>query len=121
MNREQQDLNWKSLPRETREEIRAEYQNAIEGSDLESFLQDFFGHHNLTSDTEPEEIEYNQERISLQMYQHLAGYWIASYVKYSGNELIHQKPLCAEKELIDALNSLLIWCIDNGHIKLKEK
>lgn len=56
MNREQQDLNWKSLPRETREEIRAVYQNALDGSDLESFLIDFFGHHNLTSDTEPEEM-----------------------------------------------------------------
>ena len=62
----------------------------------------------------PKEIEYNNARISLQMYQHLAGYWIASYVKYSGNELIHQKPLCAEKELIDALNSLLIWVLENN-------
>ena len=26
-----------------------------------------------------------------------------------------------DPELIDALYKLLIWCIDNGHIKLKEK
>ncbi|MDE6649778.1 MAG: hypothetical protein K2K45_07595 [Muribaculaceae bacterium] len=56
MEKEMQNLNWKCLPKEVRKEIRAEYQNAIEGSDLESFLQDFFGDHNLTSDTEPEEM-----------------------------------------------------------------
>ena len=56
MNKEQKDLAWACLPKEVRKEIRAEYLNAIEGSDLESFLQDFFGHHNLTSDTEPEEM-----------------------------------------------------------------
>ena len=56
MNKETQDIAWASLQKEVRKEIRAEYQNAIEGSDLESFLQDFFGLHNLTSDTEPEEM-----------------------------------------------------------------
>ena len=56
MTKEIQDRTWASLPKEVRSEIKAEYQNAIEGSDLESFLQDFFGHHNLTSDTEPEEM-----------------------------------------------------------------
>lgn len=56
MEKKTQDLAWACLPKEVRKEIRAEYQNAIEGSELESFLQDFFGHHNLTSDTEPEEL-----------------------------------------------------------------
>ena len=61
----------------------------------------------------PKEMNFNGVRVSLQMYQHLAGYWITSYVAYNGNELIHQNPLCTEKELIDALNQLAIYVLEN--------
>ena len=74
MNKEQQDLAWACLPKEVRKEIRAEYLNAIEGSDLESFLQDFFGHHNLTSDTEPEDKE--------PVIRQVRKYWTNSEVKF---------------------------------------
>lgn len=68
MTKDQQDLAWACLPKEVRKEIRAEYLNAIEGSDLESFLQDFFGHHNLTSDTEPDEMLFQKRKAIMAHY-----------------------------------------------------
>ncbi|MDE6084126.1 MAG: hypothetical protein K2G11_06530 [Muribaculaceae bacterium] len=56
MTTEQQNKSWACLSKDVREAIRTEYENALECSDLESFLQDFFGLHNLTSDTEPDEV-----------------------------------------------------------------
>lgn len=68
----------------------------------------------------PKEIVIDGVRASLQMYQHLAGYWIASYVRYDGNKITHQRPLSADKELIIALNQLLIWCLDQGFVNTKD-
>lgn len=53
----------------------------------------------------------------LQMYNHPAEYWIASYVTYDGGTLTYQNPCSAEKELIDALYSLLVWRLEKGYIK----
>lgn len=85
MEKNLQDRAWGCLPKEAREELRAEYQNAIEGSDLEDFLIDFFGHHNLASDTEPEEM-LMVERKKVQEYKAdieytLAGSFSSEYSK----------------------------------------
>ena len=64
----------------------------------------------------PKEICLNNMRASLQMYQHLAKYWIVSYVTYDGNELVYQHPISADKELINALYDLLIWCINKKYL-----
>lgn len=68
----------------------------------------------------PKEINLKGVRASLQMYQHLAKYWIVSYVTYNGNELIYQHPISADKELINALYDILIWCIKNEYITLNK-
>ena len=59
MNKEQQDRSWQCLTKEAREEIKRKYK--IAENDIDLFIQtlvldDIFGHHNLTSDTEPEEM-----------------------------------------------------------------
>ncbi|MDE7180072.1 MAG: hypothetical protein K2N88_02605 [Muribaculaceae bacterium] len=56
MTKEQQDLAWACLPKETRDEIKFYYQHCSCGSEMESMLEDLFGSHNLTSNTEPEEM-----------------------------------------------------------------
>ena len=56
MNKEQQDLAWASLPKEARENISYSYQNSPCGSWVESLFEEIYGEHNLTSDTEPEEL-----------------------------------------------------------------
>lgn len=65
MTKEQQDLAYGCLPKEVREEIKKEYQRCNCGSYIEDLLEDLFGHHNLTSDTEPSELVFT-ERVKLQ-------------------------------------------------------
>ena len=65
----------------------------------------------------PKEIDVNGTSARLQMYNHPAEYWIASYVTYNGGTLTYQNPCSAEKELIDALCSLLVWCLEKGYVK----
>ena len=65
----------------------------------------------------PKEIKAFGIRARLQMYNHPAEYWIASYVTYDGGTLTYQNPCSAEKELIDALYSLLVWCLEKGYVK----
>ena len=55
MNKEQQDLAWKCLPRELRDEIKGEFKKNTCNHVLK-ILTYFFGSHNLTSNTEPEEM-----------------------------------------------------------------
>ena len=67
MTKEQQDLAWQSLPKEVRKEVRFLWEldtmpvhpdydpdSVAEGATY--ILTDLFGHHNLTSNTEPEEM-----------------------------------------------------------------
>ncbi|MDE7441663.1 MAG: hypothetical protein K2M69_05820 [Muribaculaceae bacterium] len=63
MNREQQDLNWRCLPKESREGIKAYHRENKAFSNKSSMcnsvaiaVENIFGHHNLTSSTEPEEM-----------------------------------------------------------------
>ena len=65
----------------------------------------------------PKEINSFGIPARLQMYNHPAEYWIASYVTYDGGTLTYQNPCSAEKELIDALYSLLVWCLEKGYVK----
>lgn len=53
-----QDLSWACLPKETRGKAKKYYKYAGEDSIEKEVLQDLFGHHNLTSDTEPSELIY---------------------------------------------------------------
>ena len=65
----------------------------------------------------PKEINAFGIPARLQMYNHPAEYWIVSYVTYDGGTLTYHNPCSAEKELIDALYSLLVWCLEKGYVK----
>lgn len=54
MNKELQDRAWAALPKETRKQIRQDYLCGL--YNIKNLLMDLFGLHNLTSDTEPEEV-----------------------------------------------------------------
>ena len=59
MTTEQQDLAWACLPKEARDYISEEYINAPNSEWHKGYisaLENIFGSHNLTSDTEPEEM-----------------------------------------------------------------
>lgn len=61
MTKEQQDLAWACLPKEVRDEIKEIYQAKVDSTHIgetyqELILDEIFGCHNLTSDTEPEEM-----------------------------------------------------------------
>ncbi|MDE6860920.1 MAG: hypothetical protein K2J65_10975 [Duncaniella sp.] len=66
----------------------------------------------------PETHDAKGESARLQMYNHPAGYWIVSYVTYDGGTLTYQSPCSTGKELIDALYSLLVWCLGKGYVKV---
>lgn len=66
----------------------------------------------------PKEFNVNGTPARLQMYNHSAEYWIVSYVIYDGATLTYQKLCSTEAELIDALYSLLVWCLEKGYVKL---
>ncbi|WP_289758891.1 hypothetical protein [uncultured Duncaniella sp.] len=66
----------------------------------------------------PKEFNVSGTSARLQVYNHPAEYWIASYVTYDGGTLTYQNPCSAEKELINALYSLLVWCLEKGYVKL---
>ena len=65
----------------------------------------------------PKEFNVSGPSARLQVYNHPAEYWIASYVTYDGGTLTYQNPCSAEKELIDALYSLLVWRLEKGYVK----
>lgn len=56
MNKEQQDLAWSCLPKEARENISYSYKNSPCGSWVENLFEEIYGEHNLTSDTELDEM-----------------------------------------------------------------
>lgn len=56
MDRTIQDLAWRCLPREFKEEVKKEWRRAYY-NDTKVILEYFFGKHNLTSDAEGEEDE----------------------------------------------------------------
>lgn len=60
MNKEQQNLSWKCLPKEAREKLKRAYKYQCHNSDynrgFNEALEEVFNSHNLASDTEPEEL-----------------------------------------------------------------
>ncbi|WP_289756322.1 hypothetical protein [Muribaculum intestinale] len=65
----------------------------------------------------PKTLDVKGESARLQVYNHPAGYWVVSYATCDGGTLTYQNPCSAEKELIDALYSLLVWCLEKGYVK----
>ena len=58
------------------------------------------------------------ESAQLQVYNHPAGYWVVSYATCDGETLTYQIPCFSAPELINALYSLLVWCLEKGYVKL---
>lgn len=58
MNKELQDKVWACLPKEARDEIKRLYIDGVKQHKINriAIYKSLFGRHNLTSDTEPEEM-----------------------------------------------------------------
>ncbi|MDE5976278.1 MAG: hypothetical protein K2G69_07000, partial [Muribaculaceae bacterium] len=73
MNKETQDLAWVCLPKEVREEMKETLYDITVVDDFhkgyKQALYDFFGHHNLTSDTEPEEMLMVERKKVISKYK----------------------------------------------------
>ena len=68
MTKEQQDFAWKCLANEARESISFSYKNSPCGSWVENLFEEIYGEHNLTSDTEPEEMLHISRQAVLDKY-----------------------------------------------------
>ena len=73
MNKEQQDLAWKCLPKEMRKEIEdVFYYKATSANTIDNGFSDaleyLYGKHNLTSDTEPEEMLMVERKRVIEIY-----------------------------------------------------
>lgn len=69
MTKELQDLAWSCLPKEFKEEVKKEYQKGYVCETL-AMLITLFGHHNLTSDAEGEEMLTVSRKQVLEIYQY---------------------------------------------------
>lgn len=65
----------------------------------------------------PKTQDVRGESARLQVYNHPAGYWVVSYATCDGGTLTYQTPCFSAPELIDALYSLLVWCLEKGYVK----
>lgn len=65
----------------------------------------------------PKTLDVKGESARLQVYNHPAGYWVVSYATCDGGTLTYQTSCFSSPELIDALYSLLVWCLEKGHVK----
>ena len=70
MEKKTQDLAWACLPKETRADMRRQYKlNPDKWSEgWNAGLKYYFGHHNLTSDTEPEEMLMVERKKVQELY-----------------------------------------------------
>lgn len=91
MTKELQDLAWACLPREFREEVKKEYQKGYVCETL-AMLITLFGHHNLTSDAEEEELlTVSRKRVqNLYNYHKSRGHHLAgdSLIKLFGSKCL---------------------------------
>ena len=77
MEKKTQDLAWKCAPKEFRGIVRNMYERFCKPASLEYFedarslLKALYGHHNLTSDTEPEEMLHCSRDFVIGRYKHL--------------------------------------------------
>lgn len=69
MNKEIQDLAWSLLPKEFKKEVKREYRKGYVCETL-AMLITLFGHHNLTSDAEGEEMLTVSRKQVLEIYQY---------------------------------------------------
>lgn len=69
MNKEIQDLAWSLLPKEFKKEVKREYRKGYVCKTL-AMLITLFGHHNLTSDAEGEEMLTVSRKQVLEIYQY---------------------------------------------------
>lgn len=106
MNKEQQDLAWKYLPKDKRAEFKELYLNSNVGDCIyntydcgyTNALKDIFGHHNLTSDTEPEEMLHISRQAVIDKYAEI--FWNkAPYLDNSPEALQCQSCLNVLKSL----------------------
>ena len=77
MTKDQQDLAWACLPKEVRDEIKSQYNLLSQNPQMDkcdsvylSAFENIFGHHNLTSATEPEEMLMVKREIIQEAYKH---------------------------------------------------
>ena len=135
MNKEQQSLAWKCLPNEVRKEIRLLWEldtlpvhpdydpdSVAEGAAY--ILTDIFGHHNLTSDTEPEEMLHISRQAVVDKYAEI--FWNkAPYLDNSPEALQCQaclnvlKSLFGDKCLPD--KELSVQVGDKVRVKVEDK
>ena len=114
MNREQQDLNWRCLPKESREGIKAYHRENKAFSNKSSMcnsvaiaVENIFGHHNLTSGTEPEEMLHCSRKFVIGRYKHLTSSiaWNEGDARAFKAETSLLKDLFGDKCLPDTPNS----------------
>ena len=120
MNAELQLRCWQCLPKAARELLRYQYRAPMDGNWANGYktaLGDTFGRHNLTSDTEPEELLYCNKAKVQQAYK--MGMWGnsgSSMLKYLfGDKCLPDK----EPMKIDAADSLIIMAKDEMDITEK--
>ena len=78
MTKDQQDLAWACLPKEVRDEIKSQYNQLSHNPQIDKYdsvylsaFENIFGHRNLTSDTEPEEMLHCSRKFVIGRYKHL--------------------------------------------------
>ncbi|MBD5374340.1 MAG: hypothetical protein HDR77_02535 [Bacteroides sp.] len=77
MTKDQQDLAWQCLPKEARDDIKSQYNQLSHNPQIDKYdsvylsaFENIFGHHNLTSATEPEEMLMVKREIIQEAYKH---------------------------------------------------
>ena len=68
ISKEQQDLVWRCLPKEAREQIKEFYQSEYCNRVVDELFDTVFGYHNLISDTELEEMLMVERKYIQEMY-----------------------------------------------------
>ena len=73
MTKDQQDRAWACLPKEARAKTRIDYDPKSDYQDegYNLALRSYFGHHNLSSDTEPEEMLVVERKKVIKLIQSL--------------------------------------------------
>ena len=113
MDKTTQDLAWKCAPKEFRGIVRNMYERFNKPAsseyfeDARSLLKALYGHHNLTSDTEPEEMLHCSRDFVIGRYKHLTSSiaWNEGDVRAFQAETSLLKELFGDKCLPDKPNT----------------
>lgn len=108
MTKELQDLAWRVLPAEFREEVKKLYTDALDASNSPhepddrkwgnyrvTLLENLFGHHNLTSDAEGEEMLTAPRKKVQEVYTQ------------NQNEIIRENVSSSDKDCYETVNEVL--------------